>query len=112
MAAPSTFTPQLLRPFTAVGNGLLKAAGRTGHMIEFFGKVVLAIPTMWLRYRKELLRLLSDITWGNGSIVVGGGTLNVAGVLGVTAGALVAVEGYNALNLLGLGPATGLVSSL
>lgn len=111
MAAPSTFTPQLLRPFTAVGGGLLKAAGRTGHMIEFFGKVVLAIPTMWLRYRKELLRLLSDITWGNGSIVVGGGTLNVAGVLGVTAGALVAVEGYNALNLLGLGPATGLVSS-
>ncbi|MCX8560586.1 ABC transporter permease [Mycolicibacterium mucogenicum] len=80
-------------------------------MIEFFGRVVLAVPTMWLRYRKELLRLLSDITWGNGSIVVGGGTLNVAGVLGVTAGALVAVEGYNALNLLGLGPATGLVSS-
>ena len=37
--------------------------------------------------------------------------MNVALVLGVTAGALVAVEGYNALNLLGLGPATGLVSS-
>ena len=33
---------------------------------------------MWLRYRHELLRHLSDITWGNGSIVVGGGTLNVA----------------------------------
>ena len=93
------------------GNALLKAAGRTGHMVEFFGRVILAVPIMWLRFRKEFLRLLSDITWGNGSIVVGGGTLNVAGVLGVTAGALVAVEGYNALNLLGLGPATGLVSS-
>lgn len=66
---------------------------------------------MWLRYRHELLRHLSDITWGNGSIVVGGGTLNVAAVLGVTAGALVAIEGANALNLLGMGSATGLVSS-
>ena len=52
MAAPSTFTPGLLRPVAAVGNGLLKAAGRTGHMIEFFGRVVLAMPTMWVRYRK------------------------------------------------------------
>ncbi|GAA2432641.1 hypothetical protein GCM10009856_49130 [Mycolicibacterium llatzerense] len=60
MAAPSTFTPGLLRPVAAVGNGLLKAAGRTGHMIEFFGRVVLAMPTMWVRYRKEFLRLLSD----------------------------------------------------
>jgi phospholipid/cholesterol/gamma-HCH transport system permease protein len=33
-------------------------------------------------------------------------------VLGVTAGALVALEGYNFLNLLGLGPATGILSSL
>jgi phospholipid/cholesterol/gamma-HCH transport system permease protein len=31
--------------------------------------------------------------------------------LGLTAGALLAVEGYNTLNLLGLGPATGLLSS-
>jgi phospholipid/cholesterol/gamma-HCH transport system permease protein len=43
--------------------------------------------------------------------VVGGGTVGVALVLGVTAGALLAIEGYNSLNLLGLGPATGLLSS-
>ena len=111
MAVPSTFSPQPVRPINAVGAGLLKAAGRTGHLVEFFGRVLLAVPTMWVRYRHELLRLLSDITWGNGSIVVGGGTLNVAGVLGITAGALVAIEGFNALNLLGLGSATGLLSS-
>jgi ABC-type transport system involved in resistance to organic solvents, permease component len=62
-------------------------------------------------FRREMLRLLADIAWGNGSIVVGGGTVNVAVVLGLTAGTLVAVEGFNALNLLGLGPATGLISS-
>ncbi|KAA0077469.1 ABC transporter permease [Mycolicibacterium sp. P9-64] len=88
-----------------------RSIGRAGHLVEFFGRVVMSLPTMWLRYRREMLRHLSDISWGNGSIVVGGGTFNVAAVLGITAGALVAVEGFNALNLLGLGPATGLISS-
>ena len=80
-------------------------------MIHFFGRIVVSIPAMMRYYRREMLRLLADIAWGNGSIVVGGGTVNVALVLGMTSGALVAVEGMNALNLLGLGPATGLVSS-
>jgi len=77
----------------------------------FFGTIILSLPTSVRRYRKEFMRLLADISWGNGSIVVGGGTIGVALVLGATAGALLGVEGYNALNLLGLGPATGLISS-
>ncbi|MFN8069412.1 MAG: ABC transporter permease [Mycolicibacterium insubricum] len=89
----------------------MRSAARVGHIVQFFWHVLAAMPVMWVKYRREMSRLLSDITWGNGSIVVGGGTLNVAAVLGVTAGALVAIEGYNALNLLGLGPATGMVSS-
>jgi phospholipid/cholesterol/gamma-HCH transport system permease protein len=84
---------------------------KAGHMVYFFGRIVVAIPVTLGRYRREFLRTLSDIAWGNGSIVVGGGTVGVALVLGVTAGALLGVEGYNSLNLLGLGPATGLLSS-
>lgn len=94
----------------AAGAGGL-AIAKAGHMMYFFGRILVALPITVRRYRKEFLRNLSDITWGNGSIVVGGGTLGVALVLGVTAGALLAVEGYNTLNLLGLGPATGLLSS-
>lgn len=111
MAAPSTLTPPGSRPALQLGRSVVRGAARAGHLVEFFGRVLVALPTMWLRCRHELLRHLADITWGNGSIVVGGGTLNVAAVLGITAGALVAIEGFNALNLLGLGPATGLVSS-
>lgn len=84
---------------------------KIGHMVYFFGRILAATPVALGRYRKEFLRILSDISWGNGSIVVGGGTVGVALVLGVSAGALLAVEGYNSLNLLGLGPATGLLSS-
>ncbi|MUL47420.1 ABC transporter permease [Mycobacterium sp. CBMA293] len=111
MAAPSTLTPPGSRPAVQAGQRAIRGTARTGHLVEFFGRVLVALPTMWPRFRHEMLRHLADITWGNGSIVVGGGTLNVAAVLGITAGALVAVEGFNAMNLLGLGPATGLVSS-
>ncbi|MDT5016513.1 MAG: phospholipid/cholesterol/gamma-HCH transport system permease protein [Mycobacterium sp.] len=94
---------------TARRGGL--SVAKVGHMVYFFGRIVLAIPVTLGRYRRVFFRTLSDIAWGNGSIVVGGGTVGVALVLGFSAGALLAVEGYNTLNLLGLGPATGLLSS-
>lgn len=88
-----------------------RAVAKTGHMMYLFGRILTSIPITLRHYPREFLRILSDIAWGNGSIVVGGGTVGVALVLGFTAGAMIGVEGYNALNLLGLGPATGLLSS-
>ena len=85
---------------------------RLGHLLVFFFRALAGVPIALRQYTVEFLRLLSNITWGNGSIVVGGGTAGVAVVLGVTVGALVGIEGYNFLELLGLGPATGFVSSL
>ncbi|KKC05466.1 ABC transporter permease [Mycobacterium nebraskense] len=85
---------------------------RIGHLLVFFVRALVASPIVVRHYRAEFLRLLSNITWGNGSLVVGGGTAGVAVVLGVSTGALVGIEGYNFLELLGLGPATGFVSSL
>nr|WP_194818881.1 ABC transporter permease [Nocardia sp. XZ_19_385] len=81
-------------------------------MVAFFFRTLAGIPVTLRRYPREFLRLLSDVTWGNGSLVVGGGTAGVVLVVGGAAGAIVGIEGYNALNLLGLGPATGLITSL
>lgn len=111
MATPSTYQIPGYRSVRAGAYAVGESVGKSGHMVYFFVQVLTSLPVMLRYYRREMQRLLSDISWGNGSIVVGGGTVNVAAVLGITAGALVAVEGYNALNLLGLGPATGLISS-
>ncbi|MCA2241971.1 MULTISPECIES: ABC transporter permease [Mycobacterium] len=108
----SAYVPGLARPFIGAYRVAAGPTMRLGHMLVFFVRAVLAVPSVLRQYRTEFLRLLSNIAWGNGSIVVGGGTAGVAVVLGFTAGALVAVEGYNFLNLLGLGPATGIISSL
>ncbi|MED5810833.1 ABC transporter permease [Mycolicibacterium sp. 050232] len=111
MAIAAPYWPPLVRPLLRTAEAAARPVSRSGHMLHFFGQIVLAIPQTMRRYRREFFRNLADIVFGNGSIVVGGGTLGVAVVLGITAGALLAVEGYNALNLLGLGAATGLLSS-
>lgn len=107
----STYFP-VRRIFTQAVDGVVNPIARVGHMMVFLGQAIAGIPLALTRYSKEFIRLLSDIAWGNGSLVVGGGTAGVAVVLGMTVGALVGIEGYNFLNLLGLGPATGVISSL
>lgn len=89
----------------------MHAVAKAGHMMYFISRILASIPLMLRSYPLEFMRNLSDIAWGNGSIVVGGGTIGVALVLGASAGALISVEGYHALNLLGLGPATGVLAS-
>ncbi|MFD4459077.1 ABC transporter permease [Nocardia sp. NPDC058480] len=84
---------------------------RLGHMLTFLLRALFSIPVMLRHYRTEFLRILSDITWGNGSIVVGGGTAGVIIVLGAAGGAIVGLEGYNALHLLGMEPTIGLIAS-
>ena len=108
-AAP--YRPLGIKPLIDGSEQVALSVAKVGHMVNFFGHILTSMPTTVRRYRHEFMRILADITWGNGSIVVGGGTIGVALVLGATAGTLIGVEGYNALNLLGLGPATGLISS-
>ncbi|APE16729.1 ABC transporter permease [Mycobacterium sp. WY10] len=107
----STYSPFRI-PWTRFSRTVTSPIVRMGHMLVFFVRAVAAVPIVLRHYRTEFARLLSDIAWGNGSLVVGGGTAGVALVLGVTVGAIVGIEGYNFLNLLGLGPATGIISSL
>ena len=111
MTVSSYLSPRF-RPFVVVYNKIRSPMARFGHMVAFFFRALAGVPVVLRQYRKEFLRHLSDIAWGNGSLVVGGGTAGVALVLGITAGALVAIESYNFLDLLGLGPATGIISSL
>ncbi|MBS9374140.1 ABC transporter permease [Rhodococcus sp. B50] len=107
----SRYFPPGTRPLVVLATAQARSIQRLGHIVVFFLRAVAAIPTTLRHYRKEFLRILSDVTWGNGSLVVGGGTAGVIIVLGASAGAIVAIEGYNALHLLGLEPATGMVSS-
>ncbi|WP_020668779.1 MlaE family ABC transporter permease [Amycolatopsis nigrescens] len=82
-----------------------------GHQATFFARAFSAIPLTLRHYRAEVFRLLADISWGSGAVVVGGGTVGVIVLLSLFTGATVGVEGFNALDILGLAPLTGFVSA-
>lgn len=109
----STYTPPVLRPVRAAAGVVavpVRANRRLGHQAITFFQAVGAIPFALRHYRKEVARLVADIGWGNGSLVVGGGTVGVVLVLCAFGGIIVGMESYTALNLLTMNPLTGAIS--
>ncbi|CNH05413.1 organic solvents resistance ABC transporter permease [Mycobacterium tuberculosis] len=70
-----------------------------------------AIPHTLKHYRRQTGLLLVDMIWGNGSLIVGGGTIGVLVFMGAAVGGSVGIEGYGALDMVGMGPLTGFVSA-
>ncbi len=109
----SSYIPPLLRPFRPLF-GVVRASDlanqRLGHQALTFLRAVADIPFTLRHYRKEVLRLICDVGWGNGSIVVGGGTVGVVLILCAFGGITVGMESYSALNLLAMNPLTGAIS--
>jgi len=105
--------PPVATPFRAVGAVItapVRANQRLGHQAITLVQAVGAIPFALRHYRKEVLRLIADVGWGNGSLVVGGGTVGVVIVLCAFGGVTVGMESFTALNLLTMGPLTGAIS--
>lgn len=109
----STYTPPALKPVRMVGNAVsvpVQANQRLGHQVITFFQALVAIPFVLKHYRKEVLRLTADVGWGNGSLVVGGGTVGVVILLCGFGGITVGMESFTALNLLTMSPLTGAIS--
>ena len=63
------------------------------------------------RYKKEVLRLLAEVSLGTGALAVIGGTVGVIAFLAFFTGTEVGLQGYSALNQLGSSAFTGFVSA-
>ncbi|NNH72747.1 ABC transporter permease [Nocardia uniformis] len=82
-----------------------------GFMLGFVWLALSSIPLTLRRYRAETLRAITDMTWGRGSLIVGGGTVPMLIVLGIAMGAGTGIQAFAALDLIGLGSLTGVVSA-
>ncbi|MGA8255223.1 MAG: ABC transporter permease [Nocardioides sp.] len=82
-----------------------------GVQLAFYIRALAATPKSIVRYPKEILRILAEVTLGSGSLAVIGGTVGV--ILGMTffTGAQVGLSGYAALNQLGTAAFSGFVSA-
>jgi phospholipid/cholesterol/gamma-HCH transport system permease protein len=82
-----------------------------GEQLLFYVRALAWTPRTIRRYKKEVLRLLAEVTFGTGALAVIGGTVGVIAFLSFFTGTEVGLQGYAALNQLGAGPFTGFISA-
>jgi len=82
-----------------------------GAQLSFYARAFAWAPRTLARYRREVLRLLSEVSFGTGGLAVVGGTVGVIAFLTFFTGTEVGLQGYQALNQIGSGAFTGFVSA-
>ncbi|ORW22528.1 ABC transporter permease [Mycolicibacter nonchromogenicus] len=107
-----------LRALTAVYPGVARqlrrpiaAMSRIGDHTLFYGKAIATTPFAFARYRREVIRLIAEISMGTGTLAMIGGTVVIVGFLTLAAGGTLAVQGYSSLGNIGIEALTGFLAA-
>src|SRR3954469_12685345 len=103
--------PRLSRPFISVGGYVRGALEDLGRQSAFYGRTLTWSPRTLRRYKKECIRLLSEVAFGTGALAVIGGTVVIVIFMTFFTGLEVGQQGYNSLNALGAAVYTGFISA-
>jgi phospholipid/cholesterol/gamma-HCH transport system permease protein len=82
-----------------------------GSELAFFIRALAWTPRVVMRYQKEILRILAEVTLGSGALAVIGGTVGVITAMCFFTGTEVGLQGYAALNQIGTAAFSGFVSA-
>jgi phospholipid/cholesterol/gamma-HCH transport system permease protein len=85
-------------------------SGIGDHMI-FYLQSLGGIPHAFVHYRKEIIRLIAEISMGAGTLAMIGGTVVIVGFLTLAAGGTLAVQGYSSLGNIGIEALTGFLAA-
>ncbi|MGC2656281.1 MAG: ABC transporter permease [Mycobacterium sp.] len=77
----------------------------------FYGRALLGMPHAAVHYRREVIRLIAEISMGAGTLAMIGGTLAIVGFLTLAAGGTLAVQGYSSLGNIGIEALTGFLAA-
>jgi len=88
-----------------------RAWNQLGEQTVFYGNAVRYTVDAMRSYKKETLRLVAQMSLGTGALAVIGGTVVIVGFLTLSAGALIAVQGYNSLSNIGVEALTGFLAA-
>lgn len=89
----------------------LKSLDTLGSQLKFYVSALAWTPKAITRYKKEITRLLAEVTLGSGSLAVIGGTVGVITMMAFFTGTEVGLQGYAALNQIGTAAFSGFVSA-
>ncbi len=89
----------------------IRTLDRIGDQVWFYGKALAGAPYAVRYYRREVVRLIAEISMGAGTLAMIGGTLVIVGFLTVATGGTLAVQGYSSLGDIGIEALTGFLSA-
>jgi phospholipid/cholesterol/gamma-HCH transport system permease protein len=82
-----------------------------GGLVIFAAKILISVPSVLRRYLSEVLRLLSDVTFGGRLLAVTASTTAVLIILSAAVGIEIGVEGVQGLQVIGLAPLAGFLAA-
>jgi phospholipid/cholesterol/gamma-HCH transport system permease protein len=91
----------------ALGDRSLSWLDLLGDQLIFYARALAWTPRAIRRYFKEVLRLLSEVSFGSGALALIGGSVGLT----LFTGTVVGLQGYAALNQIGAAAFTGFVSA-
>jgi phospholipid/cholesterol/gamma-HCH transport system permease protein len=96
---------------TAIAARPLQALDSLSDQMHFYVRSLGWVPRTLRRYRREVVRLLAEVSLGTGALTVIGGTVGVLAFLAFFTGSQVGLQGYSSLDQLGTGAFAGFVSA-
>jgi phospholipid/cholesterol/gamma-HCH transport system permease protein len=85
--------------------------GRIGDHTLFYGRALAGVPHATIHFRREIIRLIAEISMGAGTLAMIGGTLVIVGFLTMATGGVLAVQGYSSLGNIGIEALTGFLAA-
>ena len=82
-----------------------------GDQAAFFARTIGWIPRTLTRYKREVLRLLTEVAFGSGALALIGGTVVIVATLTFFTGSVVGLQSYSALNQIGTSAFAGFVTA-
>jgi phospholipid/cholesterol/gamma-HCH transport system permease protein len=82
-----------------------------GDQASFYTRTLGWVPKSVTRYRREVLRLLTEVAFGSGALALIGGTVVIVATLTFFTGSVVGLQGYSALNQIGTSAFSGFVTA-
>lgn len=104
--------PRTYRYATQMTGALPHALDSIGDVTLFVAIAVRQIPHALRYYRKEMLRLVAEMGMGTGAMAVIGGTVSIIGFVTLSAGSLIAIQGFASLGNIGVEAFTGFFAAL
>lgn len=92
-------------------NRPVTALGAVGDHVLFYAKAIAGARFAATHYRREIVRLIAEISMGAGTLAMIGGTVVIVGFLTLATGGTLAIQGYSSLGNIGIEALTGFLAA-